>query len=71
MDGKKTPIYCYPTSEWAPQYQDLRNNQGNYVKTLTSRIMAIVVVFKKTRRNLWIYEYANRTAKFYSTRKFK
>lgn len=44
---KETPIYCYPTSEWAPQYQDLRNNQGIYVKTLTSRIMAIVAVFKK------------------------
>ena len=44
---KETPIYCYPVSEWAPQYQDLRNNQGNYVKTLTSRIMAIVAVFKK------------------------
>ena len=44
---KETPIYCYPVSEWAPQYQDLRNNQGNYVKTLTSRLMAIVAVFKK------------------------
>ena len=44
---KETPIYCYPVSEWAPQYQDLRNSQGNYVKTLTSRIMAIVAVFKK------------------------
>ena len=44
---KETPIYCYPTSEWAPQYQDLRNNHGIYVKTLTSRIMAIVAVFKK------------------------
>ena len=30
-----------------PQYQDLRNNHGIYVKTLTSRIMAIVAVFKK------------------------
>ncbi len=28
MDGKKRQSYCYPTSEWAPQYQDLRNNQG-------------------------------------------
>ena len=44
---KETPIYCYPVSEWAPQYQDLRNSQGNYVKTLTSRLMAIVAVFKK------------------------
>ena len=32
--------------------------------------MAIVAVLK-TRRNLWIYEYANRTAKFlFCTRKF-
>ena len=60
MDGKKSPIYCYPTSEWAPQYQDLRNNPFNF------RIMAIVAVFKKPDGNLWIYEYANRTAKFYS-----
>ena len=44
---KETPIYCYPVSEWAPQYQDLINSQGNYVKTLTSRLMAIVAVFKK------------------------
>ena len=44
---KETPIYCYPLSEWVPQYQDLRNSQGNYVKTLTSRLMAIVAVFKK------------------------
>ncbi len=44
---KETPIYCYPVSEWAPQYQDLRNSQGNYLKTLTSRLMAIVAVFKK------------------------
>ncbi len=44
---KETPIYCYPVSEWVPQYQDLRNSQGNYVKTLTSRLMAIVAVFKK------------------------
>ena len=44
---KETPIYCYPVSEWAPQYQDLRNSQGNYVKTLTSRLMAIVAIFKK------------------------
>jgi hypothetical protein len=44
---KETPIYCYPTSEWAPQYQDLRASSGVYVKTLTSRLMAIVAVFKK------------------------
>ena len=44
---KETPIYCCPVSEWAPQYQDLINSQGNYVKTLTSRLMAIVAVFKK------------------------
>lgn len=44
---KETPIYAYPTSEWAPQYQDLRASSGVYVKTLTSRLMAIVAVFKK------------------------
>ena len=44
---KETPIYCYPVSEWAPQYQDLINSQGNYVKTLTSRLIAIVAVFTK------------------------
>lgn len=44
---KETPIYCYATSEWLPQYQDLKNSNGQYVKTLTSRIMAVVAVFKK------------------------
>ncbi|WP_417940640.1 hypothetical protein [Flavobacterium sp. RS13.1] len=44
---KETPIYCYTTSEWLPQYQMLPNREGKYMRTLTSRIMAIVTVFKK------------------------
>ena len=45
---KETPIYCYPISEWAPQYSSiLDRNKGEYFETLTSRIMAIIVIFKK------------------------
>lgn len=45
---KETPIYCYPISEWTPQYSSiLDRNKGEYFETLTSRIMAIIVIFKK------------------------
>lgn len=45
---KETPIYCYPISEWAPQYSSiLDRNKGEYFETLTSRIMVIIVIFKK------------------------
>ncbi|MFK7001817.1 hypothetical protein V3470_12455 [Flavobacterium oreochromis] len=44
---KETPIYGYPISEWIPQYKNLHNGNGEYLKTLTSRIMSIVALFKK------------------------
>ena len=46
-EWKDVPVYCYPTSEWLPQFKEIENSQGHYVKTLTSRVMAIVAVFKK------------------------
>ncbi|MGR3789492.1 hypothetical protein ACUXZJ_01070 [Flavobacterium sp. TN-1] len=45
---KETPIYGYPISEWVSQYKNIQNGNGEYLKTLTSRIMSIVAVFKKT-----------------------
>ncbi|QYS88335.1 hypothetical protein [Flavobacterium davisii] len=44
---KETPIYGYSIGEWEPQYKNLHNGNGEYLKTLTSRIMPIVAVFKK------------------------
>lgn len=45
---KETPIYCYPVSEWTPQLAMIYDsNKRDSFETLTSRIMAIVAVFKK------------------------
>ena len=45
---KEIPIYCYPISEWAPQHSMIYDsNKKDSFETLTSRIMAIIAVFKK------------------------
>lgn len=45
---KETPIYCYPVSEWAPQYSMIYDkSRKDSFETLTSRLMAIIVIFKK------------------------
>ena len=45
---KETPIYCYPVSEWTPQLAMIYDStKRDSFETLTSRIMAIVAVFKK------------------------
>ncbi|WP_396188703.1 hypothetical protein [Flavobacterium sp.] len=45
---KETPIYCYSISEWAPQYTMIYDaNKKDSFETLTSRLMAIIVIFKK------------------------
>jgi hypothetical protein len=41
---KEVVQYCYPTGEWVPQYKNLG---PKLEKTLTSRIMPIIAVFKK------------------------
>ena len=31
MDGKKRQSIIYPTSEWAPQYQDLKKQSRKFM----------------------------------------